>query len=121
MIKDYEITHGMVPGRDYEIVAVVHSGAGWLMLKDAGLDGNGDPVSGRNQFEGQVRDLIAQGVKFYFCQNTTRSFIAKNFIPDSTESTGGATGELIEGVQYTTAGVTAIAEFQNRGYSYVQP
>lgn len=121
MIKDYEITHGMRAGRDYEIVAVVHSGGGWLVLKDSGLDGNGDPVSGRNQFEGQVRDLIDQGVKFYFCQNTTRGFIRNGTLPDSTESTAGATGELIEGVEYTTAGVTSIAEFQNRGYSYVQP
>lgn len=121
MIKDYEITHGMVAGRDYEIVAVVHSGGGWLMLKNEGLDGDGNPVSGRNQFESQVRDLLDQGVKFYFCQNTTRGFISRGFLPDTTESTAGATGELIEGVEYTTAGVTAIAEFQSRGYNYVQP
>ena len=121
MIKDYEITHGMVAGKDYEIVAVVHSGGGWQMLKDEGLDGTGKPVTGRNKFEGQVRDLLGQGVKFYFCQNTTRSFIRSDRLPDATETAGGATAELIEGVQYTTAGVTAIAEFQNRGYHYVQP
>ena len=121
MIKDYEITHGMVAGKDYEIVAVVHSGGGWQMLKDDGLDGNGNPVTGRNKFEGQVSDLIAQGVEFYFCQNTTRSFIRGNRLPDATETVGGATAELIEGVKYTTAGVTAIAEFQQRGYKYVQP
>jgi len=121
MIKDYEITHGMVAGRDFEIVAVVHSGGGWQMLKDEGLDGSGNPVTGRNKFEGQVRDLIDQGVKFYFCQNTTRGFIRANRLPDATETAGGATAELIEGVEYTTAGVTAIAEFQNRGYRYVQP
>jgi intracellular sulfur oxidation DsrE/DsrF family protein len=121
MIKDYEITHGMVPRRDFEIVAVVHSGGGWLMLKDEGLDGDGNSVSGRNQFEGQVRALIDQGVEFYFCQNTTRGFIRKGIVPDTTESTAGATGELIEGVKYTTAGVTAIAELQSLGYTYVQP
>jgi intracellular sulfur oxidation DsrE/DsrF family protein len=121
MIKDYEITHGMVAGKDYEIVAVVHSGGGYLMLKNEGADGNGAPVSGRNQFEGAVKGLLADGVKFYFCQNTTRSFIGSNKLPAVGETTAGATGELIEGVQYTTAGVTAIAEFQNRGYRYVQP
>jgi intracellular sulfur oxidation DsrE/DsrF family protein len=121
MIKDYEITHGMVAGKDFKITAVVHSGGGWLMLKDEGTDGNGNPVSGRNQFEQQVRDLIDAGVEFYFCQNTTRSFIGKNILPDTGDSAGGATAELIEGVNYTTAGVTAIAEFQDRGYRYVQP
>jgi intracellular sulfur oxidation DsrE/DsrF family protein len=121
MIKDYEITHGMVAGKDYEVVAVVHSGGGYLMLTNDGTDGNGAPVLGRNQFEGAVKGLIADGVKFYFCQNTTRSFIGSNKIPAVGETTAGATGELIEGVQYTTAGVTAIAEFQQRGYEYVQP
>ena len=121
MIKDYEVTHGMEQGKDYEIVAVVHSGGGWQMLTDEGLDSNGNSVTGRNQFEGEVSDLIEKGVKFYFCQNTTRGFIRGNFLPKATETTGGATAELIPGVQYTTAGVTAIAEFQQRGYEYVQP
>jgi intracellular sulfur oxidation DsrE/DsrF family protein len=121
MIKDYEITHGMVRGRDYEIVAVVHSGGGGLVLNDSGTDGNGNAVTGRNQFQGEVEDLIAAGVKFYFCQNTTRGFIRNNTLPDATETTGGATAELIDGVMYTTAGVTSIAEFQQRGYEYVQP
>lgn len=121
MIKDYEITHGMEAGKDYEIVAVVHSGGGGLVLKDSGIDGNGSPVSGRNQFEAAMRGLIADGVRFYFCQNTTRGFISGDILPDASESAAGATGELIEGVEYTTAGVTAIAEFQSRGYRYVQP
>lgn len=121
MIKDYEDTHGMVAGKDFEIVAVVHSGGGGLVLKDEGTDGTGAAVSDRNQFEDTVKGLIADGVEFYFCQNTTRSFIKNNTLPDTSESTGGATGELIEGVKYTTAGVTAIAEFQQRGYEYVQP
>lgn len=121
MINDYEVTHGMRPGRDYEIAAVVHSGGGWMMLKNDGIDGHGNPVTGRNQFEAAVRGLIDDGVRFYFCQNTTRGYVANNTLPDATESAGGATGELIDGVEYTTAGVTAIAEFQRRGYSYVQP
>jgi intracellular sulfur oxidation DsrE/DsrF family protein len=99
MIKDYENTHGMKRGQDYEIVAVVHSGGGSLMLKE--------DVRG-NQFEDTVAGLMADGVKFYFCQNTTRGMHVK-------------TADLIPGVQYTTAGVTAIAEFQSLGYRYVQP
>lgn len=122
MINDYEVTHGMVQGRDYKIVAVVHSGGGWQMLKNKGHDGNGNPVDGRNQFEGVVKGLMVDGVKFYFCQNTTRGFIGKDILPAAGEfGLSGATDELIEGVEYTTAGVTAIAEFQSKGYTYVQP
>jgi len=121
MIKDYEITHGMVRGKDYEIVVVVYSGGGMMVVKDAGIDGNGDPVTGRNQFQGAVETLISQGVKFYFGQNTTRGMIRANILPDLTDSTGGATAELIDGVEYVTAGVTAIGDFASRGYSYVQP
>jgi intracellular sulfur oxidation DsrE/DsrF family protein len=120
MIKDYEITHGMEQGKDYEIVAVVHSGGGWQMLTDEGYNGAGNNVSGRNKFEEVVSGLIADGVKFYFCQNTTRSFVGNGILPAG-DLIGGATGELIEGVEYTTAGVTAIADFQSRGYTYVQP
>lgn len=121
MIKDYEVTHGMVQGRDYEIVAIVHSGGGWIVLKDEGYDGNGNWVTGRNQFQGLVEGLIDDGVKFYFCQNTTRGYISRNFLPAANETTYGATGEMIEGVEYTTAGITAIVDYQRQGYMYVQP
>ncbi|MDH5408980.1 MAG: DsrE family protein [Gammaproteobacteria bacterium] len=123
MIKDYEITHGMVQGEDYEMVAVVHSGGAPLILKNEGFDGKGvdNAVTGRNQFEGLTKSLIAQGVKFYFCQNTTRGYIKANRLPSSLETAGGATAEMIEGVEYVTAGVTAIGDFQKKGYKYVQP
>jgi len=42
-------------------------------------------------------------------------------LPDTTDTAGGATAELIDGVKYTTAGVTAIAELQSLGYRCVQP
>jgi len=63
MINDYEITHGMRRGVDYKIVAVVHSGGGGLVLKDEGYDKEGKPVSGRNQFQGAVENLISEGVQ----------------------------------------------------------
>jgi len=121
MIKDYETTHGMIAGKDYRIAAVVHSGGGWQMLKDSGFNGKGEPVTERNKFQGLVEGLIADGVEFYFCQNTTRGFIKKGILPAVGATTGGATAELIDGVKYVTAGVTSIAEFQSRGYRYVQP
>lgn len=128
MIKDYELSHGI---GNWEIVAVVHSG-GWGLLVEDGYEftnilGEGGPQSGlktlSNQFQGQVEDLIDQGVQFLFCQNTTRGMIKRGNLPTVTESTygDGATEALIDGVGYVTAGVTAIAEFQALGYSYVQP
>jgi intracellular sulfur oxidation DsrE/DsrF family protein len=131
MIKDYEITHGMEQGKDYEIVAVVHSG-GWAMLVEDGYEftnipGEGGPQAGlktlSNQFQGQVEELIGKGVRFFFCQNTTRGMVSRGNLPTVAESAfgGGATEALIEGVEYVTAGVTAISDFQSKGYRYVQP
>ncbi len=126
LIKDYEITNGMVAGRDYDIVAVVHSGGGSLVLQDGYtfMDSQkGAAVAVANQFQGEVEALIAQGVRFYFCQNTTRGMIKSGKLPEVGEGAngGGATEALIPGVQYTTAGVSAIADFQRMGYSYIQP
>ena len=103
ILDDYEITHGMKAGRDYEVVAVLHGSGGRLALKG-------------NPFASQVEQLMARGVKFYFCQNTTRGFIRNGILPAY-----NATAQLIEGMQYTTAGLTSIADFQARGYAYIQP
>jgi intracellular sulfur oxidation DsrE/DsrF family protein len=109
VIDDYEITNGMKVGRDYQIAAIVHSAGGMTVVQD-GTNGYSNPG------DAQVRNLIAQGVKFYFCQNTTRGYMAKGILTD-----GNATAELIPGVQYVTAGISAIADFQSRGWEYVQP
>jgi len=108
-INDYEITHDM-SGDDYDIVAVVHSG-GWPLIlnNDSGLNNSGSITSNRrsNYFQSEMGALIAKGVKVVFCQNTARS-------------KGVGTEQLIPGVEYITAGVTAIADYQALGYSYVQ-
>ena len=128
MINDYEGSHGIY---NWEIVAVVHSG-GWGMLVKDGYtftnqagEGGGAPGSKTlsNQFQGQVEELLDLGVRFLFCQNTTRGMIGRGNLPTVAESAfgGGATEALIDGVEYTTAGVTAIADLQTRGYRYVQP
>lgn len=103
-IKDYEITHGLKRGEDYRIVLVAHSGGADLMVSNDNLPPNIEP----NQFEEEVKDLLAKGVKIYLCQNTARS-------------KGIKTEHLIPGVRYVTAGVTAIGDFQAIGYEYIQP
>ena len=67
-------------------------------------------------FEGQVKRLMARGVKFDMCQNATRALIRSGVLP-----LGNATANIIDGVEYVTAGVTAIVDFEARGYRYVQP
>jgi intracellular sulfur oxidation DsrE/DsrF family protein len=120
MYNDYITTNG-IDAEEIDMKVIVHSGGGFLLLKDEGYDGNGNPITGRNKFQTNVEVLMDMGVKFYFCQNTTRGFIKKGILPDSTETAGGATAELIDGVEYVTAGVTAIADLQEQGYKYVQP
>lgn len=103
MIKDYEITNGMKQGRDYEMIAIVHGKGGFLLIKG-------------NPFEANIQQLMSEGVKFYFCQNTARGFIRGGILP-----AGDATAQLIDGVEYVTAGFTALADKQQQGWSVVTP
>jgi intracellular sulfur oxidation DsrE/DsrF family protein len=126
IVADYEITHGMMPGRDYEIVGVIHSAGGRLALKDTGLNSAGVEISGRNPHEAQMKALMDAGVKFYFCQNTTRAYMGQppasiTSLPKYLTTGFSATDQLIPGMLYTTAGVSAIADYQAQGYQYIQP
>jgi intracellular sulfur oxidation DsrE/DsrF family protein len=122
MIDDYEVTHGMVRGRDYKIVAVIHSGGGMMALKDKITINNSGQEVHRNAFEGTIKALMGKGVKFYFCQNTTRAYVKNGILPKfEGDPYVSATAELIEGMEYTTAGLTSIADFEAQGYQYIQP
>jgi len=98
-INDMVITHGMSTD-DYEIVVVVHAGGWKLILDDAT----------KNKFHTSVTKFMTKnpGVKFMFCQNTA----AKK---------GVKLADMIPGVGFTTAGVSAISDLQESGYRYVQP
>jgi intracellular sulfur oxidation DsrE/DsrF family protein len=97
-IKDYQMTHGMTPD-DYEIAVVVHS-AGWKLVI------NDDTT---NPFKADMEWLVSQpSVKVLFCLNTANS-------------KGVTKADMIEGVGFVTSGVTAIPDFQDEGYHYVQP
>ena len=109
VIGDYEITHGMVRGRDYELAAIVRSGGSKMVVKD-GVNNNA------NACQKQVEDLIAKGVKFYFCQNTTRPYLANGRL-----TRGLVKDQVIDGVGWVTSGLGAIADFQRNGWTSVQP
>jgi len=109
VIDDFEITHGMVRGRDYQLAAIVHSGGGTMVVKN-GVNGFANPC------QAQVESLIAKGVKFYFCQNTTRGYVRNGRLTQ-----GLVKEQVIDGVEYVTAGLGAIADFEATGWKYVQP
>ncbi|MDH5232706.1 MAG: DsrE family protein [Gammaproteobacteria bacterium] len=103
-VNDYEITHGMSK-RNYEIVVVVHS-AGWRLV----LDNNAASAHAiSNPFQAAVEKLLSNpSIKVLFCQNTAHG---KAITKD----------QMIDGIGFVTAGVSALADFQDQGYRYVQP
>ena len=108
VIDDYEITSGMVRGRDYKMIAVVY-GSGGLMLRKG------------NKFESKVKALMAEGVKFYFCQNTARAFIKAGLLPNFSTSGQPAASGLIDGVEYIIGGVTSVLDHEALGWSVIAP
>lgn len=100
LVKDYETNYGMRIGDDYELVAVAYGdGLQWLTQ-------DGFPTD--SALELSIKGLVAKGVKFYACQNTMKG-------------KGWLTTKLIPGVRMVPAGVTAVVDFQERGYTYISP
>jgi intracellular sulfur oxidation DsrE/DsrF family protein len=104
--NDYTITNGMTPGKDFKMVAIVHSKGGMLLLNDPTI----------NPYIDKVKNLMAEGVTFYFCENTVRGFIHAGLLTQGDVAAG-----VIPGVKYVTAGLSAISDFQAIGYQYDMP
>jgi len=123
MLRDYEKTYEMYPGSEIKVIALVHGEGNHIVLKD-GYRFN-DTVKGEvvieNPYQGDVEALMAKGVRFMFCQNAARNFMSHGDLPSYLEGEGSATDALIPGVEYHTAGMTAMADLQARGYSYIKP
>lgn len=105
MIRDYTVAAG-INKKEIDFNVVVHGGGFPFVLDPDAVNAHADAP--KNKFKGMVQDLIASGVNVYFCLNTAA---AKNIKAD----------QLIPGVQAVTGGLTAVADFQERGYSYIQP
>ena len=103
-IADMQITHGMDPD-DYDIVVIVHS-AGWKQV----LNNNAvEKHAEDNPFQAAMENLVnTPSVKVLFCMNTANS-------------KGITLPNMIEGIGFVTAGVSAISDLQTRGYKYIQP
>ena len=104
MIADYMVTHG-IDSENLDLNIIVHGGGG-TMLMDMPW----------NKLKDEVKGLIAKGVKFHFCMNTVRGMAPKMglTIPQFTS-------KVIPGVTYVTGGLTALGDFQEEGYVYIQP
>jgi len=111
IIADYKTTYGMVQGRDYKIVAVVHGMGGRMLLNNTGPN-----PAFKNAYMADVQAMMNEGVTFYFCQNTVRGFIRGGLI-----GSGDAVNEVIPGVKFVTAGFTALSDFQSLGWTQVTP
>jgi intracellular sulfur oxidation DsrE/DsrF family protein len=103
--NDYTITAGMSP-KDFSMIAVVHGGGGFLLLNDPNI----------NPFIAKVKNLMAEGVQFYFCENTVRGFMRAGYLKEGDVAAG-----VIPGVHFVTAGLAAMSDFESEGYSYVEP
>ena len=112
MIKDYVLTHGISRDR-LDLKIIVHGGGGLMLIDDNDVE-----VPWKNNLQDDVLDLMDQGVKFYFCMNTLRGLVSKlPFVDDTAE----LTSKVIPGVEFVTGGLTALADFQKQGYTYIQP
>ena len=91
--KDFEITHGI---DNWKIAIVIHSG--------------GSPfVEVGNEYEGLVQENIDDpNVDIYYCLNTAAA-------------KGQTTEDIIYGIKFVPAGLSAIMDFQYQGYKYIQP
>lgn len=103
-IIDLTITHGISSDK-FEIVAIVQ-GAGWKLV----LDNNAENKhAANNRFQTAMEDLVAlDSVKVLLCQNTANG-------------KGIVKANMIDGIGFVPAGVSAIADLQRLKYSYIQP
>lgn len=103
--NDYTANYGMEAGADFKVVVIGYgAGARWL-LNDAAYTAT---YGTANPSDTIVSDLIAKGIKVYMCQNTMAG-------------QGWTKDDLLPGVKMVPAGVTALIDFQERGFTYINP
>jgi len=97
LTRDYKNNYGMVHGDAYKTVVVAYaSGVDWLR------------ITSEQANQDIVNNILKQGIKIHACQNTMR---AKGLV----------LSDLLPGVEVVPAGVSAVIDFQNRKYVYINP
>lgn len=105
MMKDYTQANGIDP-KEVDIRVIVHGGGYPFVLDPAAANPHADAV--KNDQVALVNQVLGMGIKVYLCLNTAAS-------------KGIMANQLLPGVQTVTGGLTALADFQDLGYSYIQP
>lgn len=97
LVNDYKNNYNMVNGKDYKAVVVAYgSGVDWLTSTTD--QSNKDIITA----------LQTDGIKIYACQNTMKSKGLKH-------------ADLLPGVGIVPSGVSAVVDFQNQRYVYLNP
>ena len=97
LVRDYDDNYGMTHGDDFDMVVVAYAGGvDWLKKKNDAIDIE------------LVTSLMEKGIKVYACQNTMKA-------------KGLKIADLIDGVRIVPAGVSAVVDFSNRKYTYLNP
>lgn len=115
MINDYTITNGIDKDK-LDIILIVHGGGGTMLMN------NKKPFA-KNNLQADVEYLLSQGVEIKFCMNTVRGMAKKISAKTGLPITSKALVQnfIIDGVTYVTGGMTALQDYQDVGYTYVQP
>ncbi len=97
LVRDYANNYMMTNGNEYDMVVVAYAGGvDWLKKTN-------DPID-----ISMVQGLLDKGIKIYACQNTMKAKKLK-------------IADLIDGVRIVPAGVSAVVDFSNRDYTYINP
>ncbi len=93
-----------VPRENIRLAVVVHGRAGLELLNDAAHAANAASRQGANPSGKLVEALLAQGVRFILCGQTTAAY-------------GIAPDDLIDGVEVWLSAITAHALLQQQGFT----
>lgn len=107
MVKNYEQVHGMVMGKDVEVVVVlVESGGALAATSHAIFNPTAGGPAMPNTFIPLVQQAMAKGIKIYMCQTAARSL-------------GINMSNMIPGIQFVPGGHITVADFQMMGYALI--
>lgn len=105
-VNDLE-TYGLSLNNEFRVNSIGYgAGARW-MLTDEAYNRSFGTTAG-NVSRATVQNLLAKGVTFYMCQNTMKAF-------------GWKIEDLLPGVKMVPSGVSAVVDFQNQDWTYLNP
>ena len=108
MVRNYEVVHGMTIGKDVDIVVVFSQSGAALATKSHPIFAKSNAGNPTNPFISLVQYGMQKGIKFYLCQEASRTLGIKK-------------DNVIDGVNFVAGGHLAVADFQQMGYALIRP